>query len=64
MEPCLNLESLTYDGIGDFISSAVEKSETAPWAKPPPMSTLPWPSAESPVRWPRSSALSLSFMLA
>ena len=30
MEPRLNLESLTYDGIGDFISSAVEKSETAP----------------------------------
>jgi hypothetical protein len=30
MEPCLNLESLTYDGIGDFISSAVEKSETTP----------------------------------
>lgn len=30
MEPCLNLESLTYDGIGDFITRAVEKSETAP----------------------------------
>lgn len=30
MEPCLSLESLTYDGIGDFISNAVEKSETAP----------------------------------
>lgn len=30
MEPRLTLESLTYDGIGDFISSAVEKSEAAP----------------------------------
>lgn len=30
MESCLSLESLTYDGIGDFITSAVEKSETAP----------------------------------
>lgn len=30
MEPCLSLESLTYDGIGNFITSAVEKSETAP----------------------------------
>lgn len=30
MEPRLTLESLTYDGIGAFITSAVEKSETAP----------------------------------
>lgn len=30
MEPCLSLESLTYDGIGDFIASAVEKSGTSP----------------------------------
>lgn len=30
MYPYLYLESLTYDGIGDFIASAVEKSEDSP----------------------------------
>lgn len=30
MEPWLHIESLTYDGIGDFITSAVEMSEGAP----------------------------------
>lgn len=38
MEPRLYFENLSYDGIGDFIASAVEKSESAPctsWANPP-----------------------------
>ncbi|WP_295763434.1 hypothetical protein [uncultured Oscillibacter sp.] len=30
MEPRLYFEDLSYDGIGDFIASAVEKSESAP----------------------------------
>lgn len=30
MEPRLYFENLSYDGIGDFIASAVEKSEAVP----------------------------------
>ncbi len=30
MEPRLTLESLTYDGIGNFIASAVEESQDVP----------------------------------
>lgn len=30
MEPRLSIENLSYDGIGDFISNAVESSEAAP----------------------------------
>lgn len=30
MEPRLYFDSLTYDGIGDFIAAAVEKSEGVP----------------------------------
>lgn len=29
MKPCLSLENLSYDGIGNFIASAVEKAETS-----------------------------------
>jgi len=30
MEPCIAIENLSYDGIGDFIAAAVEDSENIP----------------------------------
>ena len=30
MEPCVTIENLSYDGIGDFIAAAVEKSKSVP----------------------------------